>query len=419
MKEENKVDFWIFFETFFKWRKVILFNIVTVTLITVVISLLLPQKWTATAVILPPTPSTGSLNVEEIGSAYALGSVGLTSLPGIITPSDVIAGVLGSETIMKDIIDQFNIKKRYKLKNLDDAFNKVREMTTILVTQEQLIKISVTTENSQFSANMANAYFEGLDKFSKEALMTTGKQFRIFLEERLNEAEKELNEAAESLKIFQEKHKIFSIERETIKSIEILGSLQGQIIAKKVQLNALQSYSYHGNPQIIKLQKEISALEKQIKELEYGTPHLKGSNKKKDFGIGFSVPLNEVPDIGLKLTRLEMNLEVKKTVYSLLAEQYEKARILESKNTPTITVLDNARPPDLRSFPKRKKLVFLAFMLSIVYSLGLAIVFEGFERARNNRKKYARFFNLIEKSIKEIEPILKRLKIKKNLDTSM
>jgi len=413
MEKDERVDFWVFLETFFKWWRVIVFNILTITLLTIVISFVLPKKWTATTIILSPSPSTGALNVEDIGSAYTMSSMALSALPGIISPSDVIAGVMRSETIMKKLIDRFDIKKRYKIKKLDSAFEKLKRITNISITKEQMIKIEVTTDNPQLSADIANAYVEEIDKFNKDVLMTTGKQFRVFLEKRLKEAEEELKEAAESLKSFQEKTKVFSLEHETKKSIEIIGSLQGQIIAKKVQLNALKSYSYKGNPQKLKLQKVIAALETKLKEFEYGNAKAKNSKKKKDFGIGFSVPLNEVPEIGLKLTKIEMNLEVKKTVYSLLAEQYEKARILESKDTPTITILDRARPPELRSFPRRRKLVVMFFILSVIYGFGLAILCESFERMRANREKFARLFNMLEKFVNEVRPYLNRLKFKK------
>jgi tyrosine-protein kinase Etk/Wzc len=410
MKNDEKADFWIILEVLFKWWRIIAFNIFTITLIAVVVSLVIPKKWTATSVILPPTASTGSLNVEDIGSAYTLSSMALSALPGIISPSDIIAGVLQSETLMKTIIDRFDIMTRYKIKRLDSAFRKMKRIMNIRVTKEQMIVIEATTEDPELSANIANAYVEEIDKFNKEALMTTGKQFRIFLERRLKEAEDELTAAAESLRNFQQEHKVFSLEEETKKSIEILAVLQAEIIAKKVQLNALRSYSYSGNPQISILQKDISALEKQLREMEYGKKKGKKETEEKDFGIGFSVPLDEVPDVGLKLTRLEMNLRVKRSVYSLIAEQYEKARILESKDTPTITVLDSARKPDLRSSPKRKKLVILMFVLSTIYSFGLAIVCETVERFREKRDKYARLHAIFGKFLEDIEPILKRLK---------
>lgn len=412
MKDKEKLDFWIFLETFFKWWRVIVFNVLVITLLTVVISLVLPKKWEATTVILPPSLSSTSLNVEDIGSTYALSSMALSALPGIISPSDIVAGVLQSETIKKKIIDRFNLMKSFKTKRLDTAFKKVDKMTSISVTKEQMIKIKVTTSKPQLSANIANAYVEEIDRFNKDALMTTGKQFRVFLEKRLKEAEEELKTAAESLKIFQEKNKVFSLEVEIKKSIELLGSLQGQIIAKKVQLNALKSYSHKGNPGIVKLEKDVSALEKQLKELEYGK-EVKEKKKRKDFGVGFSIPLNEVPEIGLKLTRLEMNIEVKKTVYALLAEQYEKARILESKDTPTITVLDKARAPEIRSFPKRKRLISIAFILSVFYGFGIAVVCEVLERIKGSRDKYSRFFSIVDKFFMEIKPILRKFRIKK------
>ena len=412
MKIDNRLDFWVFIEAIFKWWRIIVFNVFTITLLAIVISLILPKKWTATTTILPPIPSTGSLDVENVGSAYTLSSMALSALPGIISPSDIIAGVMRSERIQKKLIDRFDIMKRYKLKKLDAAYKKIEQISEISITKEQMIKLDITTEDPNFSAEIANAYVEEIDKFNREVLMTTGKQYRVFLEKRLEEAEKELESAAESLKVFQEKYKVFSLEMETKKSVEIMGGLQGQIMAKKVQLNAVRSYSYQGNPHILQLQKEINALEKQLRELEYGNSNAK-SSKKKDFGIGFSVPLSEVPDIGLQLTWLEMNLEIKKTIYSLLAEQYEKARIIESKDTPTITILDYARLPEERSFPRRKKIVVVAFVMSIFYGFGLSIVCESIERFKKENQNFLRIHVLFEKFKVEIGPILGKFKLKK------
>jgi tyrosine-protein kinase Etk/Wzc len=412
--KHDRLDFLYFLEILLKWWKIIIFNVLTITLIAIVVSLVLPKKWTATAVILPPSASSASLNVEDVGSAYTLSSMALSALPGIISPSDVIVGMLQSETIMYKIIEQFNLIERYHIKNLDGAYTRIRKMSDFSTTPEQMVRIEVTTEDPQLSAVIANTYVEEIDKFNREVLMTTGKQFRLFLEERLADAEVELAEAAESLKVFQEKHRVFSLEAETKKSVELIGTLQGQIIAKKVQLNALKSYSYWGNPQIVRLQKDIAALEKQLKELEYGAGKKdKKSEERRDFGVGFSIPLSEVPEVGLKLTQLEMDLEVKKTIYSLIAEQYEKARIVESKDTPTITILDPARAPDLRSFPRRKKIVVAFFFVSLLYGFGIAIVCETFQRVRANTKRYGKLFDMLGTFASDIRPILEKLRIRK------
>ncbi len=415
MKEERTIDLWIFIEVILKWWRLIAFNIVVITFLAVIVSLVLPKKWTATTVILPPSASSASLSVEDIGSAYTLSSMALSALPGIISPSDIIAGMLDSETIKMKIIDRFNIMERYKIKRLDRAFEKVDQITDVSITKEQMVKIAVSTNSPEYSAQIANAFVEEIDRFNREVLMTTGKQFRIFLEERLNEAEAELRLAAESLKVFQEKHKVFSLEDETRKSIELLASLQGQVIAKKVQLNALKSYSYAGSPQITVLEKDIAALKKQLRELEYGTSLKKDEKgeEKGDFGVGFSIPLSKVPDVGLELTELEMNLQVKKTVYALLAEQYEKARIIESKNTPTITILDRARAPEMRSSPKRKRMVIMMFFMSIIYGFGLAVVFESIERIRSNKQNYARLFSIVDGFVNEVKMLLGKFRKRK------
>ncbi|MCK4816441.1 hypothetical protein KA005_11795, partial [bacterium] len=67
----------------------------------------------------------------------------------------------------------------------------------------------------------------------------------------------------------------------------------------------------------------------------------------------------------------------------------------------------------LRSFPRRRKLVVMFFILSVIYGFGLAILCESFERMRANREKFARLFNMLEKFVNEVRPYLNRLKFKK------
>jgi len=52
----NKSTITEYFAVVMKWRRVIIRNIIIVTIISVVVSLIIPVKYTATATILPPNP---------------------------------------------------------------------------------------------------------------------------------------------------------------------------------------------------------------------------------------------------------------------------------------------------------------------------------------------------------------------------
>ena len=46
-------------------------------------------------------------------------------------------------------------------------------------------------------------------------------------------------------------------------------------------------------------------------------------------------------------------MKVQETVYDLLTQQYELARIQEAKEIPTVNVIDPANVPEKKSFPPR------------------------------------------------------------------
>ena len=75
----------------------------------------------------------------------------------------------------------------------------------------------------------------------------------------------------------------------------------------------------------------------------------------------------------------------------MLLEQLERARIQEEEQSPSISVLDRARPPELRSRPKRTMIVASAFGISLIVALLLAAFLDYLDRMRTRRPDdYAR-----------------------------
>ena len=81
------------------------------------------------------------------------------------------------------------------------------------------------------------------------------------------------------------------------------------------------------------------------------------------------------PQLEFQYERLQRQVTIKQEVLITLRREYEEARIQEVNDTPVITVIDRAVPPQKRSSPKRKLNVILAFVLG-----GMVAVFGGFGR---------------------------------------
>ena len=55
-----------------------------------------------------------------------------------------------------------------------------------------------------------------------------------------------------------------------------------------------------------------------------------------------------------------LDAEIQRRVFTLLTAQYEDMRVQETRDTPTLTVLDRAHRPEIRSSPKRGLMVMTA-----------------------------------------------------------
>ncbi len=99
------------------------------------------------------------------------------------------------------------------------------------------------------------------------------------------------------------------------------------------------------------------------------------------------------PDLTFQYERLERQVTIKQEVLTTLRRQYEEARIQEVNDTPVITVIDRAVPPEEKSSPKRRQNVILAFFAGGVLGVAGSYGREFVERARQRDREEFEEFN--------------------------
>ncbi|MEO0115364.1 MAG: GNVR domain-containing protein [candidate division WOR-3 bacterium] len=374
-----------------KWRRMVIRNVIIVTILALIISLVLRPKFTATTTILPPSNEEGALvGLTGILASQAAFGASLSRLGfGLSRPSDLYAAILRSGRIKSEIINRFDLKKRFKAKTMYDAFKALNKITKINVTAEGIIEVSVTHQDKYLAADMANAFIEELDKFNTQTRMTMGKRYRIFLENRLRQTEKDLAAAEDSLRKFKEKHRTVALDEEMKSAIEIIAKLKSEQVIREIQRGAFASANDENNPYILNLDQQIKAIEKQLSAIEFGTK----SKNRNEFGAGFSIPFCQLPQLSLELARLTRNFKVQEAIYELLTQSYEQAKLLELRDTPTVQILDVAAPPEKKSWPKRSLIVSFTFVLSLAASVLLAFILEYDEDVRQNPDRHLEFIN--------------------------
>jgi len=86
------------------------------------------------------------------------------------------------------------------------------------------------------------------------------------------------------------------------------------------------------------------------------------------------------PQLQLEMERLMREVEIKTQVYITLQQQYELARIEEVKETPSVIILDEGKPAVKKDTPKRKRIVIIFLFVGCLFSMGISIFREIFQR---------------------------------------
>ena len=105
------------------------------------------------------------------------------------------------------------------------------------------------------------------------------------------------------------------------------------------------------------------------------SPEQTGDPSAARAGGGLPYPtIKSLPLLGAKYADYYRRAKIQETVFELLTEQYELAKVQEAKETPSVKVLDPARIPEKKSFPPRLVIMFLGtflvFAVSVVWVLG-------------------------------------------------
>lgn len=309
--EANLLDYW---RVLVKHKKLICIIVIVAFVVSIIYSLSLPKIYASTASIIPPRQES-SLDSSIASKLGGLGSLGgFTS--NFLNSSDALwVSLLTSQTLMNAMINRFDLIKIFDASSLEDARNTLGGMVNI-ENSEGIIFITVEDKDPEMTAMLANGFAEELDKLNRNMALNSVKRTRLFIEERLEETRLELKRAEEAVKEFKEKNKVIALEGQSSTIISAIGSVNGQLMAKEVELNTLLSYATPNNPNVEILKTQIEGLKVKLKELEEGKKEYINSQPQDSF-----IPTIKIPDLSLQYVRLLRNAKVQENLYELLTQQ--------------------------------------------------------------------------------------------------
>lgn len=307
------------------------------TILAAGISLLIPSWYRAKSTLLPPTESneSGFGMLSGMIQSNALSTLGFKTTS---TPSDVFGEILKSRLLSEAAIDRFGYSKIYRKKGMDRTVKEFQRHLTVNVNAAGILDVAFEDRNAQRAADVTNFLVSGLDHFNVETYKTRGKRLRQFLEGRVSELQGQLVTAEEALLEYERKNHVVS-------NTESEGGGHGvaDILAQKFSLETqrafVSSYTSPGSAELLNIERQLQALNAEIGKL---------------------------PEVKMDGARLVLNVEVQRKLLVLMQGQYEDARMQETRDTPTVTVLDAATVPELKVRPVRSLIVLGAALAAVL-----------------------------------------------------
>jgi len=377
-----------------------------------ILTLLIPNSYDGVVQLMPPDASAASGSMGTLGmlAGMASGSSSLggaaSGLAGNITSAltgqdmgTLFVGILESRTIADRLIDRFDLRKVYWRKTYEDARKKLDDESDIEVDRKTgIIKIQVSDRDPARAAAIAQAYVEELNKLLAKVNTSAASREREFLEQRLVLVHQHLQDASKDLSEYSSKNITMDPEKQGEAMIQAAAVLQGELIAAQSELRGLEQIYTNDNVRVRTLKANVTELQKQLNDI--GGKNYKGSTSLDPDALYPS--LRQLPVLGLQYEELYRRVKIDETVFELLTQAYELAKVEEAKETPSVKVLDAAVVPEKKSWPPRTLLTLVGGILGFVIG-GTRIVASQLWRELDAEDPHKKF---VQESWAEAKPFL-------------
>jgi uncharacterized protein involved in exopolysaccharide biosynthesis len=315
----------------------------SVTAIAVTVAMVLPVWFRAESTLLPPPETSDSFgSLAGVIQSSALGSLGLVTTS---STSDVFVEILKSRTLHEAAAARFKLAAVYGTKGLDRTLLVMRKHLSVDAGRSGVILLAFEDRSAARAAEVANFLVSELDRFNREIYSTRAKRTRQFLEARLEDTQARLADSQARLSQYERTNKVLTSSEQA--AVSGAASVMAQKMNLQIKRSYLSEYLDPKSPAVRELDAQIEAVEREI---------------------------GRVPGLKMAGARLALEVELQTKLFSLLSAQYEEARIQETRDTPTVTVLDAARAPEIKWRPRRSMIV----VMSVAAALAMCALYTLF-----------------------------------------
>ncbi|OGU16185.1 MAG: hypothetical protein A2X61_12960 [Ignavibacteria bacterium GWB2_35_12] len=346
---------------------------------SVIITLIMPNWYSATVNAVPPKKAIGSLFENAMSNiSSTLREFGLTKLKGGQVEGYSYLVLLNSRTVKDSMIQRYNLAKEYEIPDSlhTEILQEFENNIEIEFESEGNYSITVTDKKRNRVADMANTYINITNSLAEKILHTEATKSKEYIENRLNTIDATIKVIADSLQKFSRKTFLFSPMDQASSISSAYADIKAELIQQEIMHELLKN-KYGENDPYTQIQKDLIAkIRNKVSEVE----------SKPGFAGNF--PLKNATSVGLEYLRLYAEYETFSKVKGFLQPMLEDARLDESRQTMSLVVVDPAVKPDKKSKPKRSIIVLGATFGGFALSILLVLLVNGYYNLKNNYKSF-------------------------------
>jgi uncharacterized protein involved in exopolysaccharide biosynthesis len=356
-----------------------------------IVAFLIPNEYESSVIIMPPDSMNGGGTMLAALASKASPELAAMAggLLGTKASGALYVDLFRSRTVQDSVIDKLDLQKVYRSRYKEDARKRLNGHTDVGEDRKSgVISVVVTDKSPQRARDIAQAYVEQLNHLVSQVSTSSARRERVFIEQRIASVKSDLEDAEKQFGSFASKNSTLDIKEQTKAMVESAGVLQGQMIAAQSELQSLEQIYTSNNVRVRSLQARIDELKRQLQKIEGTDASLASgavvnANANTDASAVKSdelyPPIRKLPLLGVEWADLYRRMKIQETVYELLNQQYELARIQEAKEIPTINVVDPANVPDRKSSPHRLIIILALTLLSVTGTAVWIIAAERWE----------------------------------------
>jgi capsule polysaccharide export protein KpsE/RkpR len=341
-----------------RWKKQILILMAAVSLGTVVISLFLPNYYTASCTFVPANEDKDLFGKDSKNN----------SMYGDEEAVDRAIIFANSAPMVDYMVKEFKLAERYAInastpKGESRVSKRFMKLYNVKKNDHGGIEISMQDKDPQMAAKMLNAAIAKLDALYKQATQPNKDLMMKTYEAALDNKRKELKDIGDSLYLLRRKYAVFDVKTQGELLSTLLMDTESQLAENSAKLEAFRKIGRADS--IANLTAKVQGLNKKLEIL----------NSKSD-SVNSSISVNAYNE-GRELIMyydaqtISINVDIAE-----ILQEYTRFKAQASSTTSSIITLEPVQIPKIKSYPVRSIMVLAAAFLSLMIGIMGALVID-------------------------------------------